>query len=117
MEQLLEMSFIYTLASRVSVKNDKWLVVLDNASIHRKEEYFKDAKQIINFLFLPPYTPILNPIEIHFSILKQKIKKNIYTNIDDIILEIHYTLTPLNPAILKNLQSKLLKEILTFIDL
>lgn len=52
------------------------LVVLDNASFHKSEK----TKEIVEkfscrLLFLPPYSPDLNPIEKFWASLKAKIKK------------------------------------------
>jgi len=53
-------------------------MVMDNATFHKSEE----TKQIIysancNIIFLPPYSPDLNPIEKFWANLKEKIKKTI----------------------------------------
>ena len=52
------------------------LVVLDNASFHKSER----TKELVEkfscrLLFLPPYSPDLNPIEKFWASLKAKIKK------------------------------------------
>lgn len=52
------------------------LVVLDNASFHKSER----TKELVEkfscrLLFLPPYSPDLNPIEKFWASLKGKIKK------------------------------------------
>ena len=52
------------------------IVVLDNLSSHKSEK----ARQILRergvwFLFLPPYSPDLNPIEMAFSKLKAHLRK------------------------------------------
>ena len=52
------------------------VVVLDNASFHKSE----DTKKLIEnagckILFLPPYSPDLNPIEIFWANLKDIIRK------------------------------------------
>ena len=39
-------------------------VVIDNASIHKGYEIYEIAKEFgINIIYLPPYSPDLNPIE------------------------------------------------------
>lgn len=53
------------------------VLIMDNASIHRSErikEMCLDAG--VKLVFLPPYSPDLNPIEEFFSDLKRFIKKN-----------------------------------------
>jgi len=50
-------------------------VVLDNASFHRKNQVRKLAEQAgCTVIFLPPYSPDLNPIENFWAWLKRKMK-------------------------------------------
>ncbi len=53
-------------------------IVMDNASFHRKE-YLLSIAQKNNFklIFLPPYSPELNPIENFWFVLKHRIKMHI----------------------------------------
>jgi len=48
------------------------ILVMDNCSIHKREG---------NRLFLPPYSPEYNPIEILFSILKRKVSASSVTSL------------------------------------
>jgi transposase len=51
-------------------------LILDNHPVHRAKSVQSFLKQNnINFLYLPPYSPDLNPIEEAFSKIKQYIKK------------------------------------------
>lgn len=53
------------------------IVVLDNAKIHmyrELEDLVHDRGSIL--LFLPPYSPQLNPIEVGFSLLKRWLTRN-----------------------------------------
>ena len=57
----------------VDVKKETWLV-LDNAPVHRSK-YFKLKidewkRNNVYILFLPPYSPELNPIEILWRFIK-----------------------------------------------
>lgn len=73
---------------------EEWSILIwDNASIHKKFE----LKRIIEekwhkMIFLPPYSPDLNPIEHKWNELKQKLKKvyddSIYF-LDNIILNVN----------------------------
>ena len=56
--------------------DQKFVFIMDNYSIHRKHELLQLC-QAANFLllFLPPYSPYLNPIERCFSQIKANIKK------------------------------------------
>ena len=63
--------------------------VLDNCSIHCPEELdYLTQKFNITLKFLPPYSPMLNPIEETFSELKQKIKTFFSTTKNYIIINI-----------------------------
>ncbi len=51
------------------------VIVMDNASFHRKKQLFKICEKYgFNLIFLPPYFPELNPIEKYWYILKLRIK-------------------------------------------
>ena len=61
------------------------IVILDNLSSHKSEK----AKAILKergawFLFLPPYSPDLNPIEMAFAKLKAHLRKAQARSIDDL---------------------------------
>ena len=70
--------------------NDKHVVSLDNASFHKG---WKTADLITatgaSLLFLPPYSPELNPIEKDFAIIKRIRQYNAETSIDEIIKMYH----------------------------
>ncbi|MCR8746023.1 transposase [Romboutsia lituseburensis] len=54
------------------------VIVMDNASFHSKKvlyELCSNANKNLKLLFLPPYSPELNPIEKYWAVLKRKIKK------------------------------------------
>jgi len=53
------------------------VLVMDNAKIHHNEEMINVIKSVgCRVLFLPPYSPDFNPIELAFSTLKSWIKRN-----------------------------------------
>ena len=53
------------------------VIVMDNASFHRKKVLVKLAqKSSCSVIFLPTYSPALNPIEKFWTHLKRKLKKN-----------------------------------------
>ena len=61
------------------VDREKWLV-MDNCAIHDKEQTFKMAKEWgVNVMFLPAYSPQLNPIEMWFHEVKTRVRKVNYT--------------------------------------
>lgn len=52
------------------------VVILDNLSSHKNPSAARTLREISTwFLFLPPYSPDLNPIEMAFSKLKALIRK------------------------------------------
>ena len=53
------------------------VIVMDNASFHRKSRLYKlckDANKNLKLIFLPPYSPELNPIEKFWAKLKKNLK-------------------------------------------
>ncbi len=72
-KQLFE---VYIETQLAPVLSKGHVVILDNLSSHKSEK----AAQILRdigawFLFLPPYSPDLNPIEMAFSKLKAYLRK------------------------------------------
>ena len=68
---------------------------MDNASFHKSE----DTRNIIKenghqLLFLPPYSPDLNPIENYWAILKGKLKKIVanFQNLFDALTAVFQTI-------------------------
>lgn len=64
------------------------VIVMDNASFHRKKKLFPLAeKHHIRLIFLPPYSPELNPIEKTWANLKRFLNLNMrdYSSFDDAI--------------------------------
>ncbi len=57
--------------------NKNSVLVMDNAKIHHDEEMINLIERIgCKVLFLPPYSPDYNPIEIAFSTLKRWFRQN-----------------------------------------
>ena len=79
------------------VKENK-VIIMDNATFHRKSRLYdlcKNANKNLRLIFLPPYSPQLNPIEKYWSILKKNLKnlikminalKNLFIN----FFKLHY---------------------------
>jgi transposase len=62
------------------------VIVMDNASFHRKSKLYALAEKMGHrLLFLPPYSPELNPIENFWSWLKRYLRKILpdYPSFDD----------------------------------
>ena len=52
------------------------VVILDNAAFHKSQETKKLIKEAgCRMLFLPPYSPDLNPMELFWASLKRKIQR------------------------------------------
>ena len=60
---------------------DKIFLILDNARWHRSKilkEFFEANQQRLVFIYLPPYSPELNPIERVWRITRRKVTHNRY---------------------------------------
>jgi transposase len=69
-----------------SIKNVNKVIIMDNAAFHKAEKTRKlIEKQGHTLLYLPPYSPDLNPIEQKWSLIKNKVKsiKDNFTNFFD----------------------------------
>ncbi len=80
-----EMFDLYIETQLVPTLRDGDVVILDNLSSHKSP----DAAEILRsvgawFLFLPPYSPDLNPIEMAFSKLKALIRKSTARTCDEL---------------------------------
>lgn len=52
------------------------VVILDNASFHKSQTSLEMIRQAgCEVLFLPPYSPDLNPIEIFWANFKRRVKE------------------------------------------
>ena len=69
------------------IQNERKLnLILDNAQIH-KAEVTKIVANIlnINIIYLPVYSPFLNPIEKVWADIKRELYKEYYESVEDII--------------------------------
>ena len=72
---LFEYWFEYQLLPAVSEDS---VIIMDNASFHRKNKLFEIAdSHNRSIIFLPPYSPELNPIEKLWANLKRWLKFNL----------------------------------------
>lgn len=86
-----EMFDLYVETQLVPSLHEGDVVILDNLSSHKSPK----AAQILRdigawFLFLPPYSPDLNPIEMAFSKLKTLIRKAAARNYDQLWQAVGY---------------------------
>jgi len=68
------------------------VVIMDNCSIHKSVKVREAIESAgCRLIYLPPYSPDLNPIENYWAVMKNNIKK-IRDNFDDIVDAIDATL-------------------------
>jgi len=71
-----EMFDLYIETQLVPTLSKGDVVILDNLPVHKSAKAAEMLKQVgAWFLFLPPYSPDLNPIEMAFSKLKSHLRK------------------------------------------
>lgn len=81
-------------------ENEFKIIVLDNGAFH-KAKALKIPKNIA-LLFLPPYSPELNPAENVWAMLKRKFTNRFSKSLDDISDFITETITLLTPERIKS---------------
>ena len=70
--------------------DDRHVVIMDNASFHKGSETAALIRGCgASLLFLPPYSPELNPIEKDFANIKRRRQYNAETSIDEILKVYH----------------------------
>ena len=65
----------------------KMTIILDNASYHKAKivrKFVDDANGGIELIFLPAYTPQLNPIEIQWRVLKRLLHGRYFASIEEL---------------------------------
>lgn len=77
----------YSLSYLIPELKPKSTVIMDNLSSHKGiEDLFKQHQ--INILYLPPYTPEYNPIEMMWEKIKKYLRKNPSKDIQQLRLNI-----------------------------
>jgi transposase len=75
-------------ASQFAEKGAKIVIVLDNASFHKKEEYLKKIEPEMPNLhleFLPEYSPDYNLIELVWHSTKEYIANRLFKSIEELV--------------------------------
>jgi len=70
-------SFIFNLVRENGYNSDKVVLIADNLKCHKLKGVFKKAQKFINLEFISRYSPMLNPIEYFFSLLKRHLRKKV----------------------------------------
>lgn len=85
--------FLYWLETfLLPVLENGQVVIMDNCSIHKSLKVKELIESVgCRLMYLPPYSPDLNPIENYWAVMKNNIKK-IRDNFDDIVGAIDATL-------------------------
>jgi transposase len=66
-----------------------YYIVMDNAPIHTSQEISAMvADRGYRSVYLPPYSPELNPIEKFWTIVKNKVKRSQFNDTEDLITRI-----------------------------
>jgi len=83
-------------------------VVMDNAAFHNKKRLWKIAERYeINLLFLPPYSPEMNPIEqIWKEIRKEGFKNEFFNTLDDVVVRLSETICKLTRETIKSITGR-----------
>jgi len=79
-------------ASEFAEKWAKIVIVLDNASFHKKEEYLKKIETEmpnLHWEFLPEYSPDYNLIELVWHSTKEYIANRLFTSIKELEYLLH----------------------------
>ena len=80
--------YLLEMIKTLNLEKEKTIFIFDNLRAHKFKEVYSKIKYKVNILFLPAYSPFLNPIEYWFSLLKRNLRRRTYTIIDEIMEEI-----------------------------
>jgi len=84
------------------------VMIMDNARIHH-ETSVKEVLENYNVLYLPAYSPVLNPIELWFGCLKKHVAKNYYYTRRQLRRGIVTAVKQIEPSFYSNVYKRLLK--------
>ncbi|KAE8221173.1 hypothetical protein CF319_g5423 [Tilletia indica] len=74
---------------------ERSVLVVDNASVHKGEDVRELLDQAgVHLIYLPPYSPDLNPIEHAFSTLKARLRRQQSATRFDVIQATEYIQAP-----------------------
>ncbi|HFI2666662.1 TPA: IS630 family transposase, partial [Streptococcus suis] len=82
--------------------DDYIILVMDNAIWHKSQTL--NIPENIEFIFIPPYTPEMNPIEqVWAEIRKRGFKNKIFRSLNEIIDKLQEVIQNLSPSQLKSI--------------
>jgi len=105
---ILEMPFCNTAAMQVFLdelsemdREELKIVVLDNAAFHHTRSLIIPLN--IRLIFLPPYSPELNPAEKIWWVIKNKTSMQVYPTIEDLQKHLSHIIESLSPQSIKQI--------------
>jgi hypothetical protein len=82
----------------------EFYIVMDNAPIHTADEIEEMiSKRGYRSIYLPPYSPELNPIENFWSTMKSYVKRTKFNGTDDLKMRIAEASNEIRPSTLRNI--------------
>ena len=83
------------------------VLVLDGASYHKSAAFRRIMNRYgIKLIFLPPYSPYLNPIELDFKTIKQYLRRHMFLTRRDPIYALHLAMTQVSNIDVTNYMRK-----------
>lgn len=92
-------NFITRMVNDNNLYQKRYIIVLDNCKIHCGR-FYKKMENIFPFVFLPKYSPFLNPIETFFSSFKRSLKKESNKDPKDLFRNIHKVICNFDPNLI-----------------
>ena len=71
---------------RLFIRHGRILLVMDNASYHKSKAFLRELARFegsVQVVYLPPYSPDLNPVEMIWKELKKYIANGVYRRVND----------------------------------
>lgn len=78
---------------------EDYVFVLDNAAAHKHQDYHQ-FREYLDIVYLPPYSPFLNPIEHMFGEWKRQFRGKPFRGLSDVLNSIHSTFKQLDYSLL-----------------
>lgn len=101
----------------LNLNQNNTVFILDNLKSHYSKKYYPKLKIYFQFLFLPPYLPMVNPIEYMFSYIKRITRRIQFQSEEKLMRYIKNILININESILFSFQQATDKYILKMINM